>query len=621
MCGIAGICNFSGEAVSAGSLRRMTDTLAHRGPDGEGQYTDANVGLGNRRLAIIDLTEAGHQPMASRDGDVVIVYNGEIYNFPQLRVELEALGYLFHSRTDTEVVLHAYEAWGADSIRRLNGHFAFALWDRRSRRLLLARDRFGVKPLYYRNDGRRFLFASEIKAILSCSDAAPRVSRTALNEYFTFQNVLRDQTLFEGVHLLPPGTWLVVDAESGRVESHTWWDYRFDADSMSFEDATEELQRLFDAAVTRQLISDVPVASYLSGGLDSSSIAAVAARKLGRISTFTCGFDLSSASGLELGFDERAYSEALANHIKSEHYEIVLHAGDMEHALPALIRHLEDLRVGQCYPNFYVARLAGKFVKVVLSGVGGDELFGGYPWRYYRGVSDDPESFFHDYYDFWQRLVSDSEKQAFFSADVWADVRHDSTYDVFRNVFRQGDLHPVTVEQAVDASLYFELRTFLTGLLVVEDKLSMAHSLETRAPFLDNDLVDFALRVPARYKLRDLTSFESVDEDELAKRRRYEIRTGEGKMILRRAAAKFVPEEVAQRVKQGFSAPDASWFRGESIEYVKKSLLDRRARIFDYLRYEFVVAKVEEHVRGERNHRLFIWSLLSFEQWLRTFIP
>ena len=620
MCGIAGLISFDGEAVPLEHIRRMTRTLTHRGPDAEGEYTDGGVGLGNRRLAIIDLSEAGHQPMASRDGERVIVYNGEIYNFPQLRVELESLGYLFHSRTDTEVVLHAYEAWGTEAIKRLNGHFAFAIWDRRERRVVLARDRFGVKPLYYLKDGRQLAFASEIKAILTVPGVTARVCKTALNEYFTFQNILRDQTLFDGIHLLPAGTWMSIDAGSGRVEQRRYWDYSFNASDVSLEDATDELRHLFDAAVTRQLISDVPIASYLSGGLDSSSIAAVATRKLGRISTFTAGFDLSSASGLELGFDERAYSEALANFIKSEHYEIVLHAGDMEHALPLLIWHLEDLRVGQSYPNFYVARLAGKFAKVVLSGIGGDELFGGYPWRYYRGVSSDPEEFFRNYYDFWQRLVGDSDKERFFTDDTWADVRHDPTYDVFRDVFRQGGFRPSAINEAIDASLYFELKTFLAGLLVVEDKLSMAHSLETRAPFLDNDLADFALRLPASYKLRDLTQFESVDEDELAKRRRYEMRTGEGKMILRRAIAGIVPEEVAQRAKQGFSAPDASWFRGESIEYVKKLLLDRRARMFDYLRYEYVSSRVEEHIRGERNHRLFIWSLLSFEWWLRTFI-
>jgi asparagine synthase (glutamine-hydrolysing) len=322
-----------------------------------------------------------------------------------------------------------------------------------------------------------------------------------------------------------------------------------------------------------------------------------------------------------MGFDERRYSEALANLFKTEHYECVLHAGDMEHVLPRLVWHLEDLRVGQSYPNYYVARLASKFVKVVLSGVGGDELFGGYPWRYFRHAGSDPETYFRGYYDFWQRLVSDGEKEALFTAEVWRDVRELSTYDLFRDVFRGGEHQPRGVEEAVDASLYFELKTFLNGLLIVEDKLSMAHSLETRAPFLDNDLVDFALRIPATYKLRDLASASRVDESEFGKRRRVELQTDEGKRILRRVAERFVPRDVATRAKQGFSAPDASWFRGESIEYVKTTLLDRNARIFDHLRYDFVKRKIDEHTSGARNNRLFIWSLLSFEWWLRTFLP
>ena len=621
MCGIAGIVQFNGEAVAVDLVRRMTDALVHRGPDAEGQYTDGCVGLGNRRLAIIDLSPAGHQPMAGRTTDIVGVYNGEIYNFPQLRVELEALGYPFHSRSDTEVLVHAYEQWGEECLTRLNGHFAFAIWDKRKQRLFLARDRFGVKPLYYLASRDRFLFASEAKAILTQPGVERRVCRQALTEYFTFQNVISDLTLFDGIRLLQPGELLWVDPRSGAVEKRRWWDYRFAPEAMDEEEAVEEVYRLFDQAVTRQLVSDVPLASYLSGGIDSSCITAVARRKIGRLSTFTAGFDLSSASGLEMGFDERANSEALSNLLKTEHYEMVLHAGDMEHILPSLIWHLEDLRVGQCYPNFYVARLCGKFVKVVLSGVGGDELFAGYPWRYYRGASERGPAFFHSYYDFWQRLVSDGDKESLFMPEVWRDVKDVSTFDLFCGVLSGYDREIERAEDAINASLYFELKTFLHGLLVVEDKVSMAHSLETRAPFLDNDLADFAMRVPVSLKLRDLETFDSVDEDELGKRRRYELRTGDGKLILRKAAQRVIPQAVADRVKQGFSAPDASWFRGESIDYVRTMLLDRKARMFEYLQYDFVSARIHEHLRGERNNRLLIWSLLSFEWWLRSFLP
>jgi len=620
MCGFAGVMDFSLEAVPIERIRRMTETLIHRGPDASGEYTDGAMGFGSRRLSIIDLTPAGHQPMPGRNSDTLAVYNGEIYNFPQLRVDLEALGYPFHSRSDTEVLVHAYEEWGEDCLKRLNGHFAFAIWDRRKQQMFLARDRFGAKPLYYLADGRRFLFASEVKAILAYPDVKVRVSPQALTEYFTFQNVISDLTLFDGIHLLPPGESLRVDLRSGAVVHRRYWDYKFAPEPIDATEAEEELYRLFECAVTRQLVSDVPIASYLSGGIDSSAITAIARRKIGRLSTFTAGFDMSSASGLELAFDERAHSEALANLLKTEHYEMVLHAGDMEHILPQLIWHLEDLRVGQCYPNFYVARLCSKFVKVVLSGVGGDELFAGYPWRYYRGASHRGEAFFQNYYDFWQRLVQDDDKKSMFAPAVYKSVKDVSTYGLFREVLNGYGREIATVEDAINASLYFELRTFLHGLLVVEDKISMAHSLETRAPFLDNDLVDFALRLPVSLKLREVADAPVVDEDETGKRRLYELRTGDGKLILRRAVQRIVPEDVTGRAKQGFSAPDASWFRGESIEYVRAMLLDRDARIYEYLQYDFVSGRIHEHLRGERNHRLLIWSLLSFEWWLRSFL-
>lgn len=621
MCGIAGLVTLNDEPVPAGVVRRMTDAIAHRGPDGEGCYTDGPVGLGHRRLAIIDLTPAGHQPMMTVDGRYVLTYNGEIYNFQQLRLELEALGHQFRSRTDSEVLLHAFAQWGEGCLARLNGMFAFAVWDRVEQRLTLARDRYGVKPLYYYSDGARIVFASEIKAILECG--IPRkVCAHALNEYFTFQNILTDLTLFEGVRVLMPGHLLVVDARTKQVVTKQYWDFTLHGSSrLSEADARDEVYRLFTQAVTRQLVSDVPVASYLSGGLDSSSITAVAARHLGRMLTFTCGFDLSSASGLELAFDERANSERLSNLLKTEHYEMVLHAGDMEHVMPEIIWHLEDLRVGQCYPNYYLARLAGKFVKVVLSGTGGDELFGGYPWRYYRGISGEGGGdYYRSYYDFWQRLVPDDEKALLFAPSTHRDLKDHSTFDVFRNVFPAG-MPSDTPEQRVNASLHFELKTFLHGLLIVEDKVSMAHSLEVRVPFLDNDLVNLACQLPPTFKLRDLAPpAAAVDENEPGKRLRYNSQSQDGKKILRQACSRLVPAAVAERAKQGFSAPDASWFRGESIDYVNGLLGDPGARIYEYLNHDYVAHRLTEHTLGHHNDRLFIWSALSFEWWLKTFL-
>jgi asparagine synthase (glutamine-hydrolysing) len=376
------------------------------------------------------------------------------------------------------------------------------------------------------------------------------------------------------------------------------------------------------ASVERQLISDVPVGSYLSGGVDSGSITTIARSRVGRLTTFTGGFDLSSASGLELGFDERRAAEFLASWLKTEHYEVVLHAGDMEAVLPALTRSLEDPRVGQSYPNYYVARLASKFVKVVLSGAGGDELFAGYPWRYFRGLDGETEDeYFRDYYGFWQRLVDDDQKASFFTPDVLRAAPPGDSFEVFRAVFQPLHGRLGTREQRVDASLYFELKTFLHGLLVVEDKLSMAHSLETRLPFLDNELADFALRLPARTKLEGLErEVLTVDENEPGKQVLYERRRSDGKVVLRKAMSKVMPADVAARAKQGFSAPDASWFRGESVDYVTALLTDPRAQLHEYIQPTAIRSVLAEHRSGAHNHRLLIWSLLSFEWWLRTFI-
>lgn len=302
---------------------------------------------------------------------------------------------------------------------------------------------------------------------------------------------------------------------------------------------------------------------------------------------------------------------------------MVMHAGDMEHVMPELIWHLEDLRVGQCYPNYYVARLASKFVKVVLSGAGGDELFGGYPWRYYRGLNGNGSGdYYRNYYNFWQRLVPDEEKSVLFNSATCKRLNGHSTFDIFRGVFNHGGQYPGETRNGyINASLYFELKTFLHGLLVVEDKVSMAHSLETRVPFLDNDLVDFACRLSPQHKLVNLEQvIRQVDENDIGKYQLNSMRTGEGKAVLRQAMRRLIPPEVTERVKQGFSAPDASWFRGESIDYVNTLLRDPRARIYEFLTPTYVGRRLDEHTSGQHNHRLFIWSLLSFEWWLRKFI-
>ena len=623
MCGIAGLIDCDRAPVSPVTLQRMTDAIAHRGPDGQGHWVEGPVGLGHRRLAVIDLSPTGHQPMVDAGDRYVLSYNGEVYNYRELRVELEALGYGFRSTSDSEVVLNALAAWGVDAITRFNGMFAIALWDRHQQRLLLARDRYGVKPLYWARQGPLFAFASEQKAILAIPGFERRVDKAAMLEYFTFQNFFTHRTLLQGVSMLAAGHYAVLDLKQARpcLGSTRYWDFRFcePAGAVDAGEYREELQRLFQQAVTRQLVSDVELGSYLSGGIDSGAITAVAARSNAYLKSFTCGFDLSSASGIELAFDERVKAEAMSARFKTEHYEMVLKAGDMERVMPKLAWHLEEPRVGQSYPNFYAAKLASKFVKVVMSGAGGDELFGGYPWRYYRGaVSSDFDHYAQQYYGFWQRLVDDGQMPALL-APIWNEVREESPHDIFRNVFANHDNELSRPEDYINHSLYFECKTFLHGLLVVEDKLSMAHGLETRVPFLDNDLVEFAMRCPVRLKLNNLSDVVRMNENEPGdKRRKYFLKTNDGKQILRDAMQAVMPKDITEGVKQGFSAPDASWFKGESIDYVRRQLFDGSPRIYEYVDRDFARGLVNEHLSGERNRRLFIWSLLSIEHWLAT---
>jgi asparagine synthase (glutamine-hydrolysing) len=622
MCGIAGVLSRDGSPVPHELVRRMTDAIEHRGPDDEGQYVDGPVGLGNRRLAIIDPTPDGHQPMSAEDGRVVLTYNGEVYNFRELRDELERLGHGFHSRTDTEVVLRSYLQWGASCVERFNGMFGLAIWDARTDELLLARDRYGIKPLYFTEADGAFLFGSEIKSFLEHPDFRVHLSRRHLLEYLTFQNLFTDGTLFEGVHLLPPGSLLTVSRSAG-PQVRRYWDFDFTEQDggASDEEYRVELDRLFQQAVERQLVSDVPVGAHLSGGMDSGSITALAATALPYMNTFTVGFDFTSVSGLEMHQDERVKAEAMSYLFKTEHYEAVLKAGDMERCLPALVWHLEDLRVGQSYPNYYVARLASKFVKVVLTGSGGDELFAGYPWRYYRAVvNDDFDHYVDKYYRFWHRLIPNSDMPNLFQPDVWADVSDVDTVDIFRGALP--DSHaPESPEEYVNHSLYLEARNFLHGLLVVEDKLSMAHSLENRVPFLDNDLVDFALQVPIRLKLSNLGEVVRLNENEPgAKTERYFEQTRDGKLLLRQIMGRYVPESITDQVKRGFSGPDESWFRGDSIDHVRRVVLDPDAAIYEFLRPEAVQSQLQDHFDGRENRRLLIWSLLSLEHWCRIFL-
>lgn len=623
MCGICGIFQLDGQPVPHRYIKAMSDAIAHRGPDGEGHYIDVNLALGHRRLAVLDLSPAGSQPMSSDDGRIVLTYNGEIYNYLELKLLLEEKGYRFRSKTDSEVLLHGFQEWGIDVVERLNGMFAFAIWDSRNRTLFLARDRYGVKPLYWTKIGKTFLFASEIKSLLRHPSVTADLNVDALNEYFSFQNLFRYHTLFKGVNLLQAASVRWISDKDQELRKKTWWDYNFTAknDRMKMEEAREETLRLFRQAVTRQLISDVPVGSYLSGGMDSGSIVSIASRHIDRLATFTCGFDLSSVSGQESNFDERKEAELVSCFFQTEHYQQIVNASDIAWALPKVVWHLEDLRLGMSYPNFYIARLASKFVKVCLSGAGGDELYAGYPWRYYH-VADSVgrDGYFRQYYNYWQRLVSDDQKKNLFSAKVWKGIKDVDNFKTFCRVFTFNHaLKYNSIEEQIANSLYFEIKTFMAGLLIVSDKLSMAHGLEERVPFLDNDLVDFALRVPIALKLSDLEKIQRFDENETQKLRKFRTHYA-GKSVLRRAMSELLPQRIVERRKQGFSSPDESWYRGEAVNYVKKCLLDKKAVYREFISQKYVTSIVKEHVAGKKNNRLLLWSFLCFEWWCKIFL-
>ena len=410
MCGIAGIVNNRFNMNTYSVMEQMLDAVKHRGPDGQGitvLENEDNI-FGHVRLSIIDLSEYASQPFESNDGCYSIIYNGELYNYRELRKRLANKGHLFRSKSDTEVVLESYIEWGVECLSKFNGMFAFAIWDGIKKKFFIARDRYGIKPLYYANMNGSFVFASEQKAILKHPLVKKEIDSIAIKEYFTFQNILSERTFFESIKILPAGSYLYENGENlaiSRVKKY--WDYDFSEKrtGAGLQDYIDELNFLFHQSVKRQLVSDVELGSYLSGGMDSGSITAVVSKEKRKLKTFTCGFDLHSASGIEMAYDERSKSELMSYKFGTEHYEVVLKAGDMENCMRELMWAIEEPRVGQSYPNYYVSRLASKFVKVVLSGAGGDELFGGYPWRYYRSVKNENfDEYVDKYYEFWQRI-------------------------------------------------------------------------------------------------------------------------------------------------------------------------------------------------------------------------
>ena len=590
MCGIVGI--WQKNPVPQKIIQKMTRILAHRGPDDEGILINKNIGLGHRRLSIIDLTPTGHQPMLNEDKTLAIVYNGEIYNFLHIKKQLQKKGYRFRSTSDTEVILYAYQEWGKDCVRHFNGMWAFVIYDRKKKTFFASRDRIGIKPLYYYFDQEKLILASEIKAILKYPGFKRKVDLAALNEYFTFQNFCSDRTLFDKIKILLPGTNLFYNGDQLRIDK--WWQPIFQAKKWSQNELKEIIVSTFRGAIDRHLISDVEIGSFLSGGMDSASIVALASEKNQDLRTFTCGFDLTNVSGMEGAFDERKDAEIVAKRYNTRQYEMVLHSGMMEKSMKDLVWHLEDLRTGICHHEYWIANLAGQFVKVALSGAGGDELFGGYPWRYkiIKNIQKNGQ-FDKIYYDYWSRLVKDNEKTDFFNKKIAKKFDFSNPFFEYRKI-----IEPVDELLPLDKAFYFEQKTFLPGILLVADKLSAAFSLEERVPFLDQEMINLSLTIPAALKVQQET----------------------GKVILRKAMAKILPREIVNKKKQGFSPPDASWYRDESLPYIKSIILSKRASARQYFNPKFLEKIIREHSLGQKNHRLLIWSLLSFEWWNRIFI-
>jgi asparagine synthase (glutamine-hydrolysing) len=640
MCGIVGWV--LGKAIdravvdsfpdSAIHVKRVADALRlirHRGPDAcrlaffpAGQDVELinlndplpevpllQAALGHARLSIIDLSQTASQPM-SRNASW-LTFNGEIYNYRELRASLQAQGERFQSQSDTEVLLALLTQKREENIgtilRQLNGMFAFGLWSSETQRLILARDRYGIKPLYYTvlPNGGGFAFASEIKSLLAMG-ADITLNLHALSEHLTFQNTFGDRTMLKHVHCLPPGHWAEFDARTGALKIERYWQPVFgntSSSAVSENEAAELVHNLFERAVGSQLVGDVPIGSFLSGGMDTGAITAVASRALPGLHTFTAGFEVSQVSSEERLFDERAVSYELADRFGTQHHELTIGPDALAQTLMPVVWHLDDFRAGISYQAYLVSRMVRESVTVVLSGVGGDELFAGYPWRYepvlaYGHASE--SSFGDHYYQTWARLLTEEEKRRLFTPEVLQVLGDYSSRDSFNAVWSN-----CQAEHPLDKALCFDMQTFLHGLLIVEDRLSMAHSVESRVPFLDNDLVDLCLNMPWEAKLRPEPGTHQ---------------TFTAKWALKQALRSILPDEVLQRRKQGFTPPDASWYRHVNRHWIEQLLLSPLALSRGLFRPEGLREILEAHFNGQRNHRFLIWSLMCLESWHRQFI-
>ena len=629
MCGIAGIVATDRlHADERARLSVMRDVITHRGPDDAGTHCDGQAGLVHRRLSIVDLA-AGHQPLSNEDDTVWVAFNGEIYNHEEIRPVLETFGHQYRTRCDTETIVHAYEQWGDGCVEHFRGMFAFALWDARQRRLLLARDRMGIKPLYWAVRQGRLIFGSEIKSILASGIVPAEANDRAIPELLSTRYLSGAETLFKGIYRLLPGH--VLTFEHGAATTRQWWDVpagkaRPDVDRLSDGAAVAEFRERLEEAVRTRLMADVPLGMFLSGGLDSSAIAALMAGMIGRpLQTFSVAFK-------QRAFSELDYARQVATAIQANPHEIVIDETDFFGALPRLVWHEDEpIAHPSSVPLYFVSKLASEHVKVVLTGEGSDELLAGYSkypralanWRAgafwnlapepirdfmantvvprmparvaryakrsFLAMPRTPEAMFFDNF-----AAIGLRRQATLLAPRLAGLATPAAYGASRAYFD----HPNGRSTTLDRLLYTDMKTYLVELLMKQDQMSMAASIESRVPFLDHHLVEFATALPPRMKLRGLTT----------------------KWILREAVKHLLPREILTRKKMGFPVPFSLWLRGSGAGLARDVLLDSRARQRGIMDPAAVSALIDEHASGVTDAGDALWSLLNLELWYRTFI-
>ncbi len=623
MCGIAGILNLNGAPVGSDELRRMRDAMQHRGPDGAGLHIDGAVGLAHRRLSIIDL-DSGAQPLGNEDDSVLVVFNGEIYNYIELREQLLGFGHRFKTQSDTEVIVHAYEQWGFECVSRFNGIFSFALWDSKQRHLFFARDHLGVKPLYYHADASVLLFGSEVKALLAHPSCTRDVDTQSLGDLFTFRYVPSPRTLFKGVQKLPPAHYMVADSAGLRIQRYWHWVPRHRVGAVE-ADLVEEYRHLVSEAVRYQLRSDVPVGLFLSSGVDSASLLALMREQSGgALHTFTIGFEDGERS------NETDDARELARRFGADHDEMIVTASDYENYFERYMWDLEEPVGNESAAAFYfVSKLAQRKVKVVLTGQGADEPWAGYHRhlgvklseiyrrlprpltqgllkpavmalprneRLKRGVMalDEPDA-----------LTRFAKVYSFFTPDLRArlfshEMRAQSQFEEYRSRQSLADLQSrVAGLDAVSQMLYIDTRASLPDdLLMVNDKMSMANSIESRVPFLDTRLVEFVESLPTHFKLRHMT----------------------GKYLHKKALEKWLPRSVVHQKKKGFDNPMQQWLRGRLRKHVDESLFASDSSIRRFFDIDQIRHMVSLHQAGKENFMRHIYLLVSFEMWHRRFM-